>query len=241
MKRLMTVAGFAALLALRVGVSAAPTPDQLLQKWIESIGGRAALEKITTRTASGTLEMPALGINADFVYKAKAPALRLTEVTVPNFGVVREGYDGKLAWTINPAMGNTEKSGKELARAKREAVFHRELDFKKLFPKLEVTGSTQVKGQEAWILKATTADDDVETFTFDAKSGLLLRQQATVETPNGTVQTDAYIEDYREVDGLKVAHFVRMVSPPEMAFELKFKEYVHNKAIPDSEFQRPAN
>ena len=228
-------------LLLTLPAFAAPTADELLQNWVKAIGGRAALEKITSRTASGSIEITTAGITADFAFKAKAPSQRLTEVVVANFGTVREGYDGKVAWSVNPATGPTDKSGKELARIKREATFNRELQFKNLYSKLEVTGSTKIQDRDVWLLKATTAENDVESFAFDAKTGLLIRQQATVEGPNGLMDTEVMLEDYREVDGIKVPFLIRMVAPPEMTFQIRFKEFRHNQSIPDSEFKRPAN
>lgn len=38
-----------------------PTVDQVLDKYVQAIGGKAAIEKQTSRVAKGTFELPAFG------------------------------------------------------------------------------------------------------------------------------------------------------------------------------------
>jgi hypothetical protein len=228
-----------ATLLLPLTLAAAPTPDEVINKWIEASGGRAALEKITTRTATGSIEITAMGLSTDLTYVAKTPNKRLSEVTVPGFGKVREGCNGEIAWSDNPGVGVSNKSGKDLARARREAVFQRELEFKKQFAKLETTGSTTVGSRKAWLLKATPTEGDPETHAFDAETGLLLRSETSIDTPNGPATAQIVFEDYRKVDGIQHPFLIRLTQPEAMAFQLRFKEVLHNQPVPDSTFEPP--
>jgi hypothetical protein len=156
-------------------------------------------------------------------------------------GKIREGFDGKVAWASNPAQGITEKSGAELARARREAIFNRELHFQKQFEKLEVKGSTELPEGTAWILEATPKGGKAERYYFSGKTGLLVRQDASADAPEGSVDMEMHIEDYREVDGIKLAHTLRVVQPAATAFILRFTEIKHNVPIEDSQFVKPSN
>src|SRR6266851_3595985 len=40
---------------------ALPTADQILDKYVQAIGGKAAVEKQTSRVAKGSFEIPAVG------------------------------------------------------------------------------------------------------------------------------------------------------------------------------------
>jgi len=218
---------------------AAPSAEQIVEKWIDAVGGEAALEKIQSREAKGSIEITALGLSADMVYLGKAPNQRLIEFTFAGFGKAREGYDGQTAWAANPGAPITAKTGKDLARAQREATFHQELNFTKLYPKLAVEGSATVGDRQAWILKATTAEGEEETHYFDKATGLLVRKDLTVDSPAGRVKAEIILEDYRKVDGISIAHTVRMLEPASVAFIMRFSEVHQNQPIPDSRFKQP--
>ena len=71
------------------------------------------------------------------------------------------------------------------------------------------------------------------------KTGLLIRQEMIVESPQGKTQLIVEFEDYREVDGVKLP-FSRRWSPPGFTFTQKFDEIKHNVAIDDARFAKPA-
>src|SRR3989441_12808735 len=79
------------------------TPDQMIDKYIQALGGGQALAKLTSFTATGTYE----GFDSDFakvpvdVY-AKAPNLRATVVHMAG-GDATSTYDGREGWLAAPA------------------------------------------------------------------------------------------------------------------------------------------
>src|SRR5262249_31924956 len=119
---------------------AMPTADQLVDKMIQAQGGKAALEKINTRTAKGTFEIPAMGASGPIQMFGKAQNKNLVVIDIPGYGTVTQCFDGALAWADDPSSGYRELSGAELAEAKRDAEFYAELKFKELYPKRTVVG-----------------------------------------------------------------------------------------------------
>jgi hypothetical protein len=132
-----------------------------------------------------------------------------------------------------------EKSGAEKRRAAREATFHPELKFKSLYSKLEVTGSETIGSRKAWVLRTTTTDREEETHYFDAENGLLLKKDMVIPTPQGVSKAEILFEDYRTLDGVVVAHRVRIVSPPVIAMVMQFDAVKHNEPLSDSLFAKP--
>jgi zinc protease len=219
-----------------------PTVDQVIEGYVKALGGRPALEKLQSAVGTGTLEMAAMGVNAPFEMKLKAPNQRATKVDAAGFGVIREGCDGKVAWSQMPGSSVTMKSGSELHRALRDAVFNRELRFRELYEKVEFKGKSTVAGADALVILATpkAGEGYPETFFFDAKTGLLVQSHVSVDTPNGKTDMELRMEDYRLVGSVKVAHVLRLTKPEEIAFTLRIKEFKHNQPIADSEFAKPA-
>jgi hypothetical protein len=216
-----------------------PSADQILDKFVQAIGGKAAIEKLNSRMQKGTLEIPAMGVSATFESFAKAPDKTVTVITIPGFGVVSEGSDGNIAWSNDPQSGLREKSGAELADAKRDAVFHQETKFKELYPKMTVVGKQKVGEVETWVIEATPKEGSPEKWYFDAQTGLLIRRDLERESPQGKMLIEAYLENYKEVDGIKTPFTVRQVTPA-MTFMVKIDEVKHNVPVEDAKFAKPS-
>lgn len=217
----------------------APTVDEILDKFVKAIGGKEAIEKVNSRSSKGSFEMEAMNMTGTFESFAKAPNKSAMTITIPNFGNINNVFDGTKAWAADPMSGLRELSGAELATTRREADFYAPLNFKKNYTKLEVKGKEKVGSGEAYVIEATPAEGTSEKYYFDATTGLLARHDTERDTPQGKMAMELYFEDYKPVDGLKVAHTLRQVSPM-FSLSIKFAEVKHNSAIDEKAFAKPS-
>ena len=215
-----------------------PTVKEILAKYVQAIGGKQANDKIKSRMAKGTVELAPMGIKGTFENYAAAPNKSIAKVTLAGIGELVEGFDGTTAWSMNPIQGNRDKQGEELAQSKLNSNFNRETNLDKLYSKMEVTGIEKVGADDAYVVVATSGNLPAETFYFDTKSGLLVRQDSTSITPEGKMPGKTFLEDYREVDGVKIPFKTRTVLPQ---FELitTFTEVKSNVPVEDSKFAKP--
>lgn len=219
----------------------APTVDSVLEKYVKASGGKAALEKISSRTIKGKLENQMIPVGAEWRFYAKAPDKQLVQVEIPGFGTSEDGFDGQAAWAKNPT-GLRAKTGDELAKAKRDSQFLRELHFKSIFPNLVCKGTEKVEGVDANVLEFKAPGDSKETFFFGKNSGLLLRQDSEFSTSQGKVVSKAVFSDYRLVDAINFPHAINgslNMAGQELAFTLKITEVQHNTKLEDSKFSKP--
>jgi outer membrane lipoprotein-sorting protein len=233
----MTVAVTA--LAWQKPASAMPTVDQILDKYVQALGGKAALEKITSTTSKGTFEIPTFGASGSAEMWEKAPNKAALKLDIPGFGVVQEGFNGTVAWSQDPQSGLREKTGAELEATKIDADFYKPLKLKQLYPKITVKGKDKIGDKDAYVLEATPAQGSTETWYFDATSGLLARLDIERESPQGKISVQVFQEDYKDVDGIKVPHTVRQVSSA-FTLNIKLDEVKHNVALDDAKFNKPA-
>lgn len=217
----------------------APTVDQILDKYVQAIGGREALEKITSWVIKQTLEISAMGLKAESETYAKAPNKTLTILNISGIGVIREGYDGQTAWSEDPMTGLREKSGVELAATVREADFHGALKIRQRYSKLELKGKEKVGDRETWVILATPAEGAPVKMYYDAQTGLLARTDTEEESPEGKFSVQTTVEDYREVDGVKLP-FTSRGKTPIANMVIKTFEVKSNVAIDDAKFKKPA-
>jgi len=216
-----------------------PFADEVLDKYVEALGGKAALEKFNSRVLKGTFELPAMGITSGTEIYAKAPNKWLLTIDVPGFGLVQQGYDGTSGWAQDPQTGLRDLSGGELESVKRSAEFNQPLKLKTLFSKLEVKEKSKVGDREVYVLEATPAQGSPEKLYFDTQTHLLVRADVESEGPQGKTVFEITFENYKEVDGIKLAHTVSR-SSPAMSFVIKLEEIKHNVPIEDTKFQKPA-
>jgi len=216
---------------------AMPTVDQILNKHLEAIGGRAALERVTTMTARGTLNVPDAGLTGTIEMYGKAPDKVASFV---DFGGMQQSdaYDGQTGWSNDPQNGLRIKAGAELADAKTGAVFSKELKMKTLYPTMTVSGPERVGTRDMWVITATPAEGTPVKMYYDLESGLMMRQVVTRHTPIGPLEVDIRLEDYRDVDGVRRPHTIRQMSSLFSAV-IQLSEIRQNIEIDDAVFRKP--
>ena len=219
---------------------ALPTVDQIVEKHVQAVGGKAAMEKLTTRAVKGTIEIPAMGISGPTESYAKAPNKTVNKISLGGVGDFAQGYDGTTAWEQNPMAGFRVLSGPELALMKREAEFHGDLKFKEMYPKAVVKGKQKLGDRDVYLVEATPAEGGPEQLYYDAQTGLLARRDFVVDSPQGQFPTETYLEDYREVDGVKIPFTMRQTNPM-VSFTIKVTEVKHNVPVDDAKFNKPAS
>jgi len=234
-----------ALSSLARAQAAKPTLDQVLEKYIQAVGGKEAFGKLTTRIMTGSIESPATGDTGSLVpgtieIDEKAPNKRMVLITFPGGGGDQRGFDGTAGWYVDPDEGPQDLPAEALGAVKLEAEFNREIRLKELLPKLVLSGTAKVNGRDAYVVEAPHDDGSIEKFYFDAQSGLMARDEMPVDVPDEgktTVVND--FDDYREVDGVKLPFTVHQTSP-DFVYVIRLKEIKHNIAIDEAKFSKPA-
>jgi hypothetical protein len=216
-----------------------PTADQILDKYVEATGGKSAIEKITSRKTTGTFDIPAMGATGTFEGFSKAPNKNALVIDMPGFGQVRQGFDGAAGWDDNPMVGMRDLSGPELVAKKFDSEFYKSIRIREMYPDLSVKGREKVGEREAYVIEGKPESLPAEKLYFDTETGLLLRQDVQREGPQGVATVETVFEDYKEVDGVKLPHNLKITNPAFM-FVIKLSEIKHNISIDDSVFTKPA-
>ncbi|MCS6817985.1 MAG: hypothetical protein N0A16_06205 [Blastocatellia bacterium] len=216
------------------------TVEQVLERYVQACGGKEALEKVTSQVSRGTVEIPAVGVRGTFESYAQAPNKIVISIELPGLGVIQEGFDGTVAWAKDPFTGVREKGGRELSAMRRDADFYKPLRLKELYSKITLKGRETMGGSEVYVLEATPAEGSPERWYFDVATGLLKRIDTEREGPQGRIPMEMYLEDYREVNGLRIPFTVRQVSSA-FSLILRTEEVKFNVPIEGSKFAKPAS
>lgn len=220
--------------------TAAASVDEVLSKYIEAIGGEDAVRAVTSRVVKASFEIPDTGVGGTTEIYAKAPNKYLTIISGPGGLSTRSAFNGSEAWSKEPTGELREVEGAELDGMKRDAYFYREVDFKELYAGLSVRGKEKVKGRDVIVLEATLPEGGSDLFYFDAETALLLRGDITRDSQQGTLTSETYFEDYREVDGIRMPFTLRQ-SSSIINIVIRVREVRHNVQIKDSIFDPPSS
>ena len=215
-----------------------PSAKEVLDKYVRAVGGRAAIEKIKSRTVTGSVEIAPMNLKGTFEAYTAPEAKSCSKMVLAGVGDMLEGTDGKTAWVVNPFQGNREKTGAELAQSKLINDFYRDLRREKLFPKMALKGIEKVGEKDAYVIIATAEGVPAETWYFDTKSGLMLRSDVTAIAPEGNQPISSFFEDFRAVDGLMVAHRIKNQTP-SFVLTMIIGEIKHGSPLDDAKFARP--
>jgi hypothetical protein len=214
-----------------------PKAETILDKSVEVTGGKAAFEKMHSMVITGSMELAAMGIKGTMVITKAEPDKSLVEIDITGIGSVKQGYDGKVAWEINPMQGARIKDGDEKASAKREAHFHEE-NWRDDYKKVETVGAETVDGKDCYKLTLTPNEGNLITEYYDKKTGLLVKSTTTVSTPNGEIDAAVIFSDYRKEGDLLVAHKIQQTAAGQ-EIALTFEGFKYNVDLAKDKFDLP--
>ncbi len=227
-------------IATNDGSDTSVTADEVLRLYVEATGGKAAYEKLNARISKGTFALPANGVTGPMVAYQQSPNLAYTRVDITGVGTIENGTNGTVVWEKSAMTGARVLKGKERATSLLKSTFNSELKWKELYKTVEVSGSEDIDGSPAYKLVFTSTNGDKETRYYDKDSKLLVKSEATVKHQMGTIKTMSRYSDYKEVDGVRIAHkMVTMAMNMKQVFTVT--EIKHNVAIPASRFAIPGD
>ncbi|HEX8455796.1 MAG TPA: c-type cytochrome [Pyrinomonadaceae bacterium] len=215
-----------------------PTPEQILQRYVEAVGGRAAVARIQTLSMKGTREA-SQNRNWPLEVTMKGADKLAIVVNIPQQGTLVQVFSGAEGWIKNPREMRAVTPA-EVEAYRNAAPMYAPIKIKEPFPALVFNGRTKIGERDAWVLRATSADGRVERYYFDTETGLLLRQQTLTPTVLIPIPEQIDYEDYRDVGGVKLPFTIRISAIDTFdSSTRKFTEIKPNVTVDDAQFQMP--
>ena len=216
-----------------------PTVDQVLDNYVKALGGKAALEKLTSRAIKGEIEWNDGTGTAEHYLKAPNKYVSVTTLEgIIMDGTLHDGFNGSAGWTLGLAGNLRDWSSAEVALAQRFRDFYKELRLKGLYQSITLKSKEKIGNKEAYVLELTPTAGRPEKMYFDLATGLLLRHEYALEGAQGVLTYEYNYDNYREVDGVKVAFTIRRMKPSK--WTLQVTEVKHNLNLDDAKFNKPA-
>lgn len=219
-----------------------PSADQVLDRFLEAIGGTARVSTFTSFVAKGTyLGFDDADKSAVEIF-AKAPGQRTTIIHTLS-GDSTTVFDGRAGWIAAP---EAEKplpllplTGQELDGIKVEAELLFPARIKQMLTNWRVGPVVIIGDRDAQPVQGVTPRGATVTLCFDSETGLLSRLVRFSASPVGRLVTQIDYADYREVGGVKMPfRWTVTWLGGRSAFELT--EVQPNVPVDETKFARPA-
>jgi hypothetical protein len=215
-----------------------PSGDAVLAKYLDALGGKAALDKVTTRVEKGSALL-AGGRGLPIEIYAKAPDLRVSVMHIPS-GESVTGYNGKDGWLTAPGRPPREMSDSDDYAAKLDATAMFPSHLAPMLGELKLQPHPEKVGdQAATVVWATTKGQPSVKLYFDPQSGLLVRMVHYTDTAFGLNPVQVDYADYRDVGGIKTP-YRWTIARPNGAFTIQLDEVQDNAPIDAARFEKPA-
>jgi photosynthetic reaction center cytochrome c subunit len=213
-----------------------PAPDQLLDKYLQALGGANAIDKITTRVMKGNIQFGGKSLPIE-IY-CKSPEQRISFMRNPEGDSVT-AFNGHEGWIQNPKGPLHEMHGNELDGASIDADLHLPAHLKKMFTELRVSGKEKIGDHDTYDLIGRREGKTPIRLYFDQQSGLLVRLIRYGDTALGWLPTQIDYDDYREADGVKVPYRWTLARPSGR-FTIQISELHENVPVDEAKFVKPA-
>lgn len=244
---LKNAVGLALAAPLVLGLAApasAQSVEDVLARHYAAIGGLQSWQSLESLRLSGTMAMGGMAMQAPFTMVAKRPGKARMEFTIQGVTGI-QGTDGETAWRLMPFMGKTEAEPMPPEEAK---AFQQEADidgplvgYEESGHAVELVGTEEVEGTETYEVEVTYPDGAVRRYYLDAEHYLPVRIEDTREIQGNRMTVEQSLGDYREVDGLVMAHTIEVTAPGGAAGSQVFtvEKVELNVPVEDSLFTMP--
>jgi len=186
-----------------------PSVDQVLDKYLQAIGGAQNVARVTSFVATGkSIGYRGFGGGGVVDVSAQAPDKRATHITFPEYpdrGASVRTYDGRTGWIATPlaVVPKYELAGSERDGARLDAMLSFPAQITTALTDLRVGPPSTIGDRDVTVLQGNGPNGTLATLYFDDASGLLVRTVRHGRSPIGRVPTQVDYSDYRDVGGMK--------------------------------------
>jgi hypothetical protein len=176
-----------------------PTAQSLFDKHAAAVGGVAAFRAASNRTEVGAADITFAGVSAGYEKKMGGGKM-LVVIDVAGYGQVLQGYDGTIAWAVDPQAGARKMDAAMSAEAAGAASPTAGLYEAGSYTSAEVLEATDFEGAKVWPVKVITKTGRERLLYYDQVTGLKVG-----EVIKGDAGEQKFIyADYKPFGAIKV-------------------------------------
>jgi hypothetical protein len=223
------------------GNVSAQTADEILGKYLEAIGGKEKLSKITSVYTESTLDV--MGMQGTIkTTNLNGKGMR-QDMDVAGNNIV-SCYTDKAGWSINPMAGSSTAEDMPEAQynSGKDQVFIGGpfINWAEKGYKAELIGSDSVANISAFKIKMTQPDNTSAVYYFDNHTYYLVRSVQQADMQGQLVDNIITYSDYKEADGYTMPYKMDMdIAGGQFTMSMSVTKVELNKPVDEKIFSKP--
>ena len=214
-----------------------PTADQLIDRYIQALGGAAAIHKLTSRRERGTTTAGGQSIGVEVFHKDPDKQVSIRHMPTGDTVTV---FNGQQGWSGMPGHPVRDMHGADLDAARIDADLQFPVHMKQIFLELSVEYPEKIGDREVYVISGKKEGQAPVKLYFDEQSGLLVRLVRYAESPLGLVPTQIDYGDYRDTGGVQTP-FRWTVAQTDGKATTQVEQIEENVPIDDDKFVKPTS
>ncbi|MFN5136166.1 MAG: outer membrane lipoprotein-sorting protein [Chitinophagaceae bacterium] len=225
--------------ALSITSVKAQTADEIINKYVEAIGGTESWKKVNSLVQSGTMTVQGMNIDLTIsTLNGKGTRQDIVAMGMNNYMIVTptEG------WRFFPIQGQQAPEAMTADDIKESQdgldVTGALVEFKVKGHTADFLGKEDVDGTECFKIKLTQKGGKVETYFIDAKTYLLLKTVSIMKANGQEAEVFTTFSNYQKLpEGISMPMSMSMPLAPGMNVDLVINKVEINKPIDESIFK----
>jgi photosynthetic reaction center cytochrome c subunit len=212
-----------------------PSADDVIEKYVQAVGGAAAVRNVSSRVESGTITFGGPAFPVEILSKPPSRQAVIVHLPAGDSVTVFDGLNGWLKSAVGPVR---DLPRAEIEGAKLDADLQFAINLKKAFQELKVIRAEKISAHDSVLLFAANPSRPPVELYFDRQTGLLLRQLRFGSSPLGLNPTQIDYSDYKTFGGVQVPlHLV--IARPNRTLEIQLLHVSQNALVDDAQFAHP--
>lgn len=232
-----------ACLALCAAHASAQTADEIVAKFVKTVGGMEKIQAVKSLRRTGKYNGGG-GFEAVVIEENKRPNLVRQEILIQGMTGVT-AYDGKSGWKIEPWNGKKDAEG--LSEEEMKGIIEdADLDGPLINSqqkgiKVEYVGMDEVEGTDTLKLKVTMGNGDVRHYYMDTDYFVPIKIETKRMIRGAEREFETILGDYKEVNGWYLPFSIETgVKGSQNRSKVTYEKIEANVALEDVRFRQPA-
>jgi photosystem II stability/assembly factor-like uncharacterized protein len=222
----------------------AQTAEEIVAKYVETIGGMERIRAIQTIRRTGKYTGGG-GFEAQYVEENRRPNFVRQDFILQGMTGIN-AYDGSKGWKVEPWDGKKDPeplSEEELKTIIEDSDFDGPLvDYAAKGIKVEYVGTEPVEGTDAYKLKVTLKSGDVRYYYMDTDYYVPIKMETKRMVRGAEREYETILGDYKEAGGVYVPHsFASGVKGSTNKSVVTFDKIETNVPLANTRFFQPGD
>jgi hypothetical protein len=221
--------------------AAQKTADEIINKYLDAIGGKDKLKSITSVYTESTIDV--MGMQGNMKLTTLNGKGMKQDLSIMDNSIIT-CYTDKDGWSINPMTGNTsaETMSDIQYEAGKDQIFIGGpfINLSETGSKAELLGQETIDNISAYKIGITTPKGSQTIYYFDPNTGFLIRSIQQVEMQGQMTDNMMTFSDYKATDGFMEPYKVQMdIAGGQFSMLMTVTKVELNKPVDEAIFAKP--